>query len=112
MKDSSNINRSLRFSTINNRDKSNKGTSNRDNPRFKNLKANNKKDPRLNNHNSNNVNRRFSNPRDSRTPNNSSLNLRASNTREDHNPHTLKESLKEEMQNIESRGLMSHLAAK
>jgi len=59
---------------------------------------------------SNKDNHRFSNPRGS-NPNNSILNLRASNTREDHNPHILKENLKEGMRDIESRGLMSHLAA-
>jgi hypothetical protein len=120
IKGNTSINRGLRFSTISNKDNSNK-----DNHRFRNLKGNHKEDPRLNNHNSNNINRRFSNPRDSRNPNNrdsnnprfsnpnnSILNLRASNTREDHNPHILKESLKEEMQNTESRRLMSHLAAK
>ena len=73
--------------------------SNRDNPR----------DSNPNNRDSNNP--RFSNPRGS-NPNNSILNLRASNTKEDHNPHILKENLKEGMQDIESRGLMSHLAAK
>jgi hypothetical protein len=63
--------------------------SNRDNPRFGNLKVNHKEDPRLNNHSSN--------------PNNSVLNLRASDTREDNNTHSLKGNLKEGMQNIESR---------
>jgi hypothetical protein len=98
IKGNTSINRGLRFSTISNKDNSNK-----DNHRFRNLKGNHKEDPRLNNHNSNNINRRFSNPRDSRNPSNSTLNLRASNTREDHNPHILKESLKEGMKNIESR---------
>ena len=80
--------------------------SNRDNPRFGNLKVNNKEDPRLNNHNSHNINLRFSNPRDS-NPNNSVLNLRASDNRESHNTHSLKGNLKEGLQNIESRMTIS-----
>jgi hypothetical protein len=116
VKGNSNINRGLRFSSIGNRDNSNK-----DNPRFGNLKVNNKENLRLNNHNSNkdnprfsnhrdrsnpnnrdNINHRLSNPRDS-NPNNSILNLRASSTREDHSTHSLKENLKEGMKSIESR---------
>jgi hypothetical protein len=89
MKGNSNINRGLRFSTISNRD-----NSNRDNPRFGNLKGNHKEDPRLNSHN---INLRFSNP------NNSVLNLRASDPGESHNTHSPKESLEEGMKNIESR---------
>ena len=106
MKGNRSINRGLRFNTISNRDKSSKDNSSKDNPRFKNLKANHKEDPRLNNHNSNNINRRFSNP------NNSTLNLRASNTREGHNPHSLMGNLREGVQNMESRGLMSPLATR
>ena len=109
MKGNRNINRGLRFSNISNRD-----NSNRNNPRFRNLKVSNKNNPRLNNHNSNNINPRFSNPRDNNNhsnsinlkcsdPNNSILNLRASNTRGNHNTRSLKENLKEGMQNIESR---------
>jgi len=116
MKGNSNINRGLRFSDISNRDKSNK-----DNPGFRNLKVNNKDNLRLNNDSSNNLNhrfrdlrdnlsnhnnkanQRFSNPRDSSNPNNSILPLGASNARGNHNTHSLKENLKEGMQNIESR---------
>src|SRR4030042_5859103 len=100
MKGNSNINRGLRFSNISNRDNSNK-----DNPRFGNLKQNHKEHPRLNNHNSNNLNHRFSNPGESSpsNPNNSDLNPRASDPGESHNTHSLKENLKEGMQNIESR---------
>jgi hypothetical protein len=47
---------------------------------------------------------RFSNLRDNPSnPNNSILNLGASNIRGDHNTNSLKENLKEGMQNIESR---------
>ena len=102
MRGNTNINRGLRFSTISNRD-----NSNRDNPRFGNLKVNNKGDPRLSNHNSNNIDRRFSNPRDSSNPNNSVLNLRASDPGESHNTHSLKENLKGGIQNIESRMIRS-----
>jgi len=74
--------------------------SNKENPRFRNLKVNNKDN--LSNH-SNKGNQRFSNLRDSSNPNNSTLNLGASNTRENHNTHSLKENLKEGMQDIKSR---------
>jgi hypothetical protein len=93
-----NIHEDLMFRNMNNGDGSNK-----DNPRFRNLKANNKEDLRLNSHNANNINRRFSNPRDTSNPNSSVLNLRASGTREDHNPRSLKENPKEEIQDIESK---------
>jgi hypothetical protein len=93
-----NIHEDLTFRNMNNGERSNK-----DNHRFS-----NPRDSNPNNRDSNNP--RFNNPRDS-NPNNSILNLRASNTREDHNPHILKENLKEGMRDIESRGLMSHLAA-
>ena len=95
-----NIHEDLTSRNMNNGDGSNK-----DNPRFRDLKANNKEDHRLNNHNPNNRdsnNHRFNNPRGS-NPNNGILNLRASNIRKNHNPHILKGSLKEEVQNTESR---------
>ena len=76
MKGNSNINRGLRFSDISNRDKSNK-----DNPRFGDLKINNKDNLRL----KNNLRREFSSHRDN------SKDLRFSN----HNTHSLKENLKE-----------------
>ena len=67
------------------------------------LKLNNLRDNlRCSNHN-NKDNLRFNNLRDSSNPNNSILNLRASNARGNHNTKSLKENLKERVQNIESR---------
>jgi hypothetical protein len=92
MKGNSNINRGLRFSDISNKDKSNRDNSNKDNPRFRNLKVNNKDNLRFNNQN-NNLRRKFSSRKDK------SKDLRFSN----HNTLSLKENLKEGIQNIESR---------
>ena len=75
-RDNSSINRDLTFSNINNRDSSNK-----DNPRFRNLKVNNKD------------NLRFSSRKDN------SKSLRFSN----HNTLSLKENLKEGRKNIKGR---------
>jgi hypothetical protein len=108
-RDNSSINRDLRFNNINNGD-----NSNRDNPRFRNLKVNNKENHRLDNHNSNKDNHRFSNLRDSSShhnnislkcsnPNNRVPNLRASNAKGNRNTHSLKKNLKEEVKDIGSR---------
>jgi hypothetical protein len=101
------------FSDISNRDKSNK-----DKPRFRNLKIknrnklrfskvsntdkSNKDNPWFKNRNSN-INHRLSNLRDRSNPNNSILDPRTSNTRRNHNTSSLKENLKEGMQDMESR---------
>jgi hypothetical protein len=73
----SNINRGLRFSDISSRCKNIKGNSNKDNPGFRSL-------------------------RDSRNPGNSS-NLGTSNARRNRNTRSLKEDLKEGMQDREGR---------
>jgi hypothetical protein len=112
MKGNSNINRGLRFSDISNKDKSNRDNSNKDNPRFRNLKVNNKDNLRFNSQN-NSPRRKFSDNRDNLRFNNQNNNLRRKfSSRKDkskdlrfsnHNTLSLKENLKEGIQNIESR---------
>jgi hypothetical protein len=91
MKGNSNINRGLRFSDISNRENSNK-----DNPRFRNLKVNNKDNLRFNNQD-NNLRREFSSRKDkSKDPRFSNHRDKSKDLRlSDHNILSLKENLKE-----------------
>ena len=85
-----NIKEDQRFSDISNR------WSNKNIPRFTNLKVNHT------------INPRFSNLMGNSNPDNSILNLRASNTRWNQSTSSTKEGLKEKIQNTRSRSIIAN----